>query len=253
MAEVPVEADAAESAERLPQVNEVVRGRGGASYRLLSVLGEGGYGIVFAGLLPDGTGRVAVKTEKFSRSVLHVEAQVLKTAGRARCRRLVELIDYGEVPHHFCFLIMPLLGKNLHDLRNEQRERRFSQRTAVRVAIMTLQGALPWRAMTGKPPLHLLTPRPLADRTAVQAAKLSARTATRAEFLAGCFAEFDPILAHIDALSFSEAPNYVLIIGLLQTAMSTLNCKWDQPLDWEEPTGSNTSDSLQPPPPLRQG
>ncbi|KAI6238111.1 Protein kinase domain-containing protein [Aphelenchoides fujianensis] len=249
MAEVPVEADAAESAERLPQVNEIVRGRGGASYRLLSVLGEGGYGIVFAGLLPNGTGwaaaflthppaacrRVAVKTEKFSRSVLHVEAQVLKTAGRARCRRLVELIDYvrlpltprsflsqGEVPHHFCFLIMPLLGKNLHDLRNEQRERRFTQRTAV-------------------------------HRTAVQAAKLSARTATRAEFLAGCFAEFDPILAHIDALSFSEAPNYALIVGLLQTAMSSLNCKWDQPLDWEEPTGSNTSDSLQPPPPLRQG
>ncbi|KAI6227665.1 Protein kinase domain-containing protein [Aphelenchoides fujianensis] len=166
--------------------------------------------------------RVAVKTEKFSRSVLHVEAQVLKAAGQARCRRLVELIDYQ--------------GR-----------------------VLPSRGEVGWRGTTryGSLNAHLKSDLGRKDdvenRTAVQAAKLSARTATRAEFLAGCFAEFDPILAHIDALSFSEAPNYALIVGLLQTAMSALNCKWDHPLDWEEPTGSNTSDSLQPPPPLRQG
>ena len=33
--------------DRLPQINDVIKGRNGKTYKLIQVLGEGGYGTVF--------------------------------------------------------------------------------------------------------------------------------------------------------------------------------------------------------------
>ena len=33
--------------DRLPQVNDVIKGEGGKTYKLIQILGEGGYGTVY--------------------------------------------------------------------------------------------------------------------------------------------------------------------------------------------------------------
>ncbi|KAI6206124.1 Protein kinase domain-containing protein [Aphelenchoides besseyi] len=320
-AAIDADPNANDMVERLPQVNETIAGKmTHVTYRLLSVLGDGGYGTVFEAT--DGVRKVAVKTEKFSRSMLHVEAHVLRTATRTRCNRIAELIDYGDVPNNYCFLVMPLLGKDLHQLRNEQRERRFSHPTSLRIGIMSLQaiqelhekcgflsrdiksgnfavglaarerdiflidfglarkyldrnrnvlpsrGEIGWRGTTryGSLNAHLkldlgrkddveswfymmveLTKgavpwRQMTDRSQVHAAKLSARTNTRVQFLSECPVEFDVILTHIDSLAFVDAPNYKMIISLLEESMRNSGATWQQLYDWEdEITHSTTS------------
>ncbi|KAI6174185.1 Protein kinase domain-containing protein [Aphelenchoides besseyi] len=320
-AAIDADLNANDSMERLPQVNETIAGKmTHVTYRLLSVIGDGGYGTVFEAT--DGVRKVAVKTEKFSRSMLHVEAHVLRTATRTRCNRIAELIDYGDVPKNFYFLVMPLLGKDLHHLRNEQRERRFSHPTSLRIGIMSLQaiqelhekcgflsrdiksgnyavglaarerdiflidfglarkyldrnrnvmpsrGEVGWRGTTryGSLNAHLkldlgrkddveswfymmveLTKgavpwRQMTDRAQVHAAKLSARSSSRAQFLSECPVEYDVILTHIDSLTFADAPNYKMIITLLEEAMRNIRATWQQQYDWEdEITHSTTS------------
>ena len=76
------------------------------------VLGEGGYGSVFRAEATDksisysqyirnqancrsrGIKTVAVKCEKYSRSMLHIEVAVLKAAKNASVKHLCELYDY---------------------------------------------------------------------------------------------------------------------------------------------------------------
>lgn len=38
--------------------------------------------------------RVAVKAEKYSRSMLHIEARVMRAAAHHNCRHICELLDY---------------------------------------------------------------------------------------------------------------------------------------------------------------
>lgn len=54
-----------------------------------------GYGTVFEAT--DETRRLAIKTEKYSKSMLRIEAGVLKTATQANCTRIVEFIEYISV------------------------------------------------------------------------------------------------------------------------------------------------------------
>ncbi|VDK30031.1 unnamed protein product [Gongylonema pulchrum] len=83
--------------------------------------------------------RVAVKVEKYSKSMLHVEASVLRAATRRHSEHICELIDYGTEKPNYIFIVMPLLGKDLHKLRNEQIDRRFSLNTAIQVGLQTLK------------------------------------------------------------------------------------------------------------------
>lgn len=78
--------------------------------------------------------RLAIKTEKYTRSVLSNDANVLKLATQYKCSRIVEFIDYGVVKPRYCFLVMPLLGRNLSTLRSQQRDQHFTLQTAVRVS-----------------------------------------------------------------------------------------------------------------------
>ncbi|MFH4976163.1 hypothetical protein AB6A40_002872 [Gnathostoma spinigerum] len=122
--------------DRLPKVDETVKSDS-TSYKLTAVVGEGGYGIVFQTQYRDR--QVALKAEKYSKSMLHVEISVLKAALKRQCQHLCELYDYGSVKPSYVFVVMTLLGSDLHRLRNEQIDRRFSMSTAIRVGIQTFK------------------------------------------------------------------------------------------------------------------
>uniref|UniRef100_A0A915ARC3 Protein kinase domain-containing protein n=3 Tax=Parascaris univalens TaxID=6257 RepID=A0A915ARC3_PARUN len=124
-----------EEKDRLPKVDGEVKSES-CVYKLLNIIGEGGYGIVFESF--NSERRVAVKAEKYSRSMLHIEARVMRAAAHHNCRHICELLDYGIAKPDYVFIVITLLGKDLHKLCKEQYERRFSLSTAIRVGIECL-------------------------------------------------------------------------------------------------------------------
>uniref|UniRef100_A0A9J2PQ10 Protein kinase domain-containing protein n=1 Tax=Ascaris lumbricoides TaxID=6252 RepID=A0A9J2PQ10_ASCLU len=122
--------------DRMPAIGDVVKTQR-QSYRIIGIIGEGGYGTVFEGT--DNERRVAIKAEKYTKSMLHVEVSAMKAAAKIHAEHICELIDYGTEKPYFIFVVMTLLGKDLHKLRNEQFDRRFSLSTSVRVGIQTLK------------------------------------------------------------------------------------------------------------------
>jgi tau tubulin kinase len=121
--------------DRLPEINEYIIKR----YRVLQVIGDGGYGTVLSVLDEQSKNNYAVKTEKFARSMLHIEVAVLRAARQRRCKHFAQLIDQGSVKRQYVFIVMTLLGRDLHKLRNDQPARHFTPSTALRVAIQTLE------------------------------------------------------------------------------------------------------------------
>ncbi|VDM60327.1 unnamed protein product [Angiostrongylus costaricensis] len=122
--------------DRLPAINDDIQGDE-KKYKLKKVLGEGGYGTVF--LSQDGERSVAVKTEKFSKSMLHIDVGVLKAAKAAKARHFCELIDYGSNKPDYVYMVMTLLYKDLHKLRNEMPDKRFTISTSLRVSMQSLK------------------------------------------------------------------------------------------------------------------
>ncbi|MFH4973469.1 hypothetical protein AB6A40_000178 [Gnathostoma spinigerum] len=120
--------------DQLPHVDDIIKSES-RSFKLLSVIGEGGYGIVFESC--DNDRPVALKAEKYSKSMLHVEISVMKAAARNHCEHICELIYYASAKPDYVFVVMTLLGKDLHRLRNEQVDHRFSLSTSVRVGIQS--------------------------------------------------------------------------------------------------------------------
>uniref|UniRef100_A0A915A3T6 Protein kinase domain-containing protein n=1 Tax=Parascaris univalens TaxID=6257 RepID=A0A915A3T6_PARUN len=124
--------------DRMPSIGEVVKAQR-QSYRIIGIIGEGGYGTVFEGIDNDSCRHVAIKAEKYTKSMLHVEVSAMKAAAKMHAEHICELIDYGTEKPYFIFVVMTLLGKDLHRLRNEQLDRRFSLSTSIRVGIQTLK------------------------------------------------------------------------------------------------------------------
>ncbi|VDO36521.1 unnamed protein product [Haemonchus placei] len=122
--------------DRLPVVDEEIQGDE-KKYKLKQVLGDGGYGTVF--LSEDGQKPVAVKTEKYSKSMLHIEVGVLKAANAAKAKHFCELIDYGSNKPEYVYVVMTLLFKDLHKLRSEMHERKFTLSTSIRIAMQALR------------------------------------------------------------------------------------------------------------------
>ncbi|KAE9416557.1 hypothetical protein Angca_007479, partial [Angiostrongylus cantonensis] len=120
--------------DRLPVVNDEIASEDNR-YRLLQILGDGGYGTVF--LSQNTQKNVAVKTEKYSKSMLHIEVNVLKAANAANCKHFCQLYDYGTCKPDYVYVVMTLLYKDLHKLRSELPDRKFSFSTALRLAIQT--------------------------------------------------------------------------------------------------------------------
>ncbi|KAH7724631.1 CK1/WORM6 protein kinase [Aphelenchoides avenae] len=123
--------------ERLPKNGETVRSETNKEYKLVTALGEGGYGCVFE-CTDDQNRRWALKAEKYSKSVLRIEINVLKSTRHRQCKHFCQLVDAGKVPHEYLFIVMTLLGADLAKLRNLQPDRHFSLSTAVRVAMQTV-------------------------------------------------------------------------------------------------------------------
>ncbi|CAJ0579906.1 unnamed protein product, partial [Mesorhabditis spiculigera] len=132
-------AEAAEpvcASDRLPAAGDVIVS-GQASYRLDTVIGDGGYGQVF--MASEGGKKFAVKCEKYSRSMLRIECNVLRELNAAKCKHICEMFAYGSLRKEYVFVAMTLLGRDLHRLRSEMRERRFTRPTALRVGRQSLQ------------------------------------------------------------------------------------------------------------------
>ncbi|KAJ1373717.1 hypothetical protein KIN20_036206 [Parelaphostrongylus tenuis] len=121
--------------DRLPVVNDEIASEENR-YRLLQILGDGGYGTVFLSQNTQNR-NVAVKTEKYSKSMLHIEVNVLKAANAAGCKHFCQLYDYGTCKPDYVYIVMTLLYKDLHKLRSDLPDRKFSFSTALRLAIQT--------------------------------------------------------------------------------------------------------------------
>ncbi|KAK5985248.1 Serine/threonine-protein kinase, partial [Trichostrongylus colubriformis] len=122
--------------DRLPVVEEEIQGDE-KKYKLKQVIGDGGYGTVF--LSEDGSKPVAVKTEKYSKSMLHIEVAVLKAANAAKAKHFCELIDYGSNKPEYVYVVMTLLFKDLHKLRSEMHEKKFTPGTSIRLSLQSLR------------------------------------------------------------------------------------------------------------------
>ncbi|KAK5971122.1 hypothetical protein GCK32_006739, partial [Trichostrongylus colubriformis] len=82
---------------------------------------------------------VAVKTEKYSKSMLHIEVAVLKAANAAKAKHFCELIDYGSNKPEYVYVVMTLLFKDLHKLRSEMHEKKFTPGTSIRLSLQSLR------------------------------------------------------------------------------------------------------------------
>ncbi|VDM95991.1 unnamed protein product [Thelazia callipaeda] len=124
--------------DRLPAVDDIVLSGRNKAYKLMAIIGEGGYGSVFLAMCENDRKEMALKAEKFSRTVLKIEVGVLRVANQRRCKHICKMYDYGHVKQEFMFVVMSLLGPDLNKLRNRQPGKHFSLETAVRVAMQTL-------------------------------------------------------------------------------------------------------------------
>ncbi|VBB33483.1 unnamed protein product [Acanthocheilonema viteae] len=115
--------------DRLPAVDDIVLSARNKAYKLISVIGEGGYGSVFLARCENDETSVALKAEKFSKTVLRIEIGVLRVANQRNCKHICKMYDYGHVKQEFMFIVMSLLGPDLNKLRNQ---------TSIRIAMQTL-------------------------------------------------------------------------------------------------------------------
>uniref|UniRef100_A0A1I8EU91 Protein kinase domain-containing protein n=1 Tax=Wuchereria bancrofti TaxID=6293 RepID=A0A1I8EU91_WUCBA len=124
--------------DRLPSIDDIVLSARNKAYKLISVIGEGGYGSVFLARCENDKKSMALKAEKFSKTVLKVEIDVLRVANERHCKHICKMYDYGHVKQEFMFVVMSLLGPDLNRLRNRQPNRHFTLPTSTRIAIQTL-------------------------------------------------------------------------------------------------------------------
>lgn len=82
-----------------------------------------------------------MKTERYSKTCLHIEVEVLRAAATPKCRHFCEVVEYGWVHKQYFYLIMTRLGKNLHHLRAERKNRKFSLSTALRCGLQALEAS----------------------------------------------------------------------------------------------------------------
>ncbi|CAP35600.1 Protein CBG18079 [Caenorhabditis briggsae] len=109
-------------------------------YKVLKLLGRGGYGAVYSVLRLSDSEKFAIKCENASavRKSLYMDCNVLKGAAQIRSRHFCTVIDQAAVKDRFNFIVMKLIGKNLWDLRMDTPECRFSLGTALKAAAQCL-------------------------------------------------------------------------------------------------------------------
>ncbi|CAO4365848.1 unnamed protein product [Caenorhabditis nigoni] len=119
--------------------HEITSGK--ATYTVVRLLGEGGFGAVY--LVKDDKGKQAAmkverKIEKRKHSKLKMEIAILKLVGTGK--HFTKIVDRGKKDKEgFFFLVMELVGKSLGDLKSERAEKVFSFATGLGVASQCLE------------------------------------------------------------------------------------------------------------------
>uniref|UniRef100_A0A7E4VVE2 non-specific serine/threonine protein kinase n=1 Tax=Panagrellus redivivus TaxID=6233 RepID=A0A7E4VVE2_PANRE len=130
------------ASELLPSKNNLIRGAK-YSYSVGRKIMPGRYGAVYEVLRSNDGKPFAAKLEICDTgfSGLNYDYKVLKAAEKKGCaEHFATLIDRGKIEGHFKFLVMPMLGQNLWQLRHNFEGNRFGAPTALRLALETLAG-----------------------------------------------------------------------------------------------------------------
>uniref|UniRef100_A0A0N5BWL2 non-specific serine/threonine protein kinase n=1 Tax=Strongyloides papillosus TaxID=174720 RepID=A0A0N5BWL2_STREA len=117
-------------------------------FRVLKLLGQGGFGAVYLVEELISKGKYAVKTEliprekdKFQPRLLWEETILLEIQAlpdENQKKHFIKIVDRGALPP-LRYMLMTLVGKSLFDLQVEQKKKRFSDNTCWRIAEQTLE------------------------------------------------------------------------------------------------------------------
>ncbi|CAI5451851.1 unnamed protein product [Caenorhabditis angaria] len=128
-----------EGEDVLPKDDEILKTKKD-KYKVITLLGKGGYGAVFSVERQSDKMRFAIKCEKSSavKKVLLMDCNVLKGASQIKSKHFCTVLDRAAVKDRFNFIVMKLIGKNLWDLRQDRPDGRFNLNTALKTASQCL-------------------------------------------------------------------------------------------------------------------
>ncbi|KAF1762406.1 hypothetical protein GCK72_010668 [Caenorhabditis remanei] len=128
-----------EADDVLPREEEMLKTKKD-KYKVIALLGKGGYGAVYSVLRQSDSEKFAIKCEKATaaKKVLLMDCNVMKGATQIKSRHFCAVLDRANVKDRFNFIVMKLIGKNLWDLRQDRPDGRFSLGTALKTAAQCL-------------------------------------------------------------------------------------------------------------------
>ncbi|EGT35417.1 hypothetical protein CAEBREN_29816 [Caenorhabditis brenneri] len=128
-----------EADDVLPREDEMLKTKKD-KYKVIALLGKGGYGAVYSVLRMSDSEKFAIKCEKATaaKKVLLMDCNVMKGATQIKSRHFCTVLDRANVKDRFNFVVMKLIGKNLWDLRQDRPDGRFTLGTALKTAAQCL-------------------------------------------------------------------------------------------------------------------
>uniref|UniRef100_A0A8R1IRI3 Protein kinase domain-containing protein n=1 Tax=Caenorhabditis japonica TaxID=281687 RepID=A0A8R1IRI3_CAEJA len=128
-----------ETDDVLPHDEEILKTKKD-KYRVIALLGKGGYGAVYSVLRLSDSEKFAIKCEKATaaKKVLLMDCNVMKGAIQIKSRHFCVVLDRANVKDRFNFIVMKLIGKNLWDLRQDRPDGRFTLGTSLKTAAQCL-------------------------------------------------------------------------------------------------------------------
>ncbi|CAI5451142.1 unnamed protein product [Caenorhabditis angaria] len=133
------ESSGASIEEKLPSKNCLIRGKD-AVYAVGRKIAQGRYGAVYEVLRRSDGKPFACKLEICGTHShgLDQDYSVMNKAAKRGAENLVKMIDRGKIEEHFKFIIMPLLGDNLMNMRFMFEDGRFSLSTGLRLSLLAI-------------------------------------------------------------------------------------------------------------------
>ncbi|CCD62527.1 Protein kinase domain-containing protein [Caenorhabditis elegans] len=128
-----------ETDDVLPKEDEMFKTKKD-KYKVIALLGKGGYGAVYSVLRLSDMEKFAIKCEKATagKKVLLMDCNVMKGATQIKSRHFSTVLDRANVKDRFNFIVMKLIGKNLWDLRQDRGDGKFTMGTSLKAASQCL-------------------------------------------------------------------------------------------------------------------
>lgn len=128
-----------ETDDVLPKEDEMFKTKKD-KYKVIALLGKGGYGAVYSVLRLSDMEKFAIKCEKATagKKVLLMDCNVMKGATQIKSRHFCTVLDRANVKDRFNFIVMKLIGKNLWDLRQDRGDGKFTMGTSLKAASQCL-------------------------------------------------------------------------------------------------------------------